>query len=110
VIVGRLRHRITIEQSTETRDANGDRVPAWNVFAADVPAAFQSGPGREYLAAEAIRAEVAGRFNIRYLPGVTAQMRVLWDGLVWNIKAPPIVDPTARREMTLLVGAGVNDG
>ena len=30
--------------------------------------------------------------------------------LAWNIKAPPIIDATARRDMTLLVGAGVNDG
>ena len=82
----------------------------WADFAADVPAAWQSGPGREYLAAEAIRAEVTGRFELRYMAGVTAEMRVLWDGSVFNIKAPPVVDHTARRYMTLLVGSGVNSG
>ena len=106
---GRLRHRIAIQQRQQTV-VDGDRSWNWVTLHADVPADFVSGPGREFLAAEAIRAETVGRFVLRYLPGITADMRVLWDGLVWSIKAPPIVDRTARREMTLLVGAGVNDG
>lgn len=106
---GRLRHRITIQQRQEVT-TNGDRAWTWAAVYTDVPADFLSGPGREFLAAEAIRAETVGRFELRYLPGITADMRVLWDDQVWNIKAPPIVDQSARREMTLLVGAGVNDG
>lgn len=109
MLAPRLRHRIDIQQNTETI-IDGDRSYAWTTIHAAVPADFLSGPGREFLAAEAIRAETAGRFVIRYLPGVTAEMRVLWEGLAWNIKAPPIIDATARRDMTLLVGAGVNDG
>lgn len=106
---GRLRHRITIQERQEAV-VDGDRDSVWVDLYADVPADFVAGPGREFLAAEAIRAETVGRFVLRYLPGVTAAMRVLWDGQVWSIKAPPIVDHTARREITLLVGAGVNDG
>lgn len=105
-----MRHRITIQTQAEVQDANGDITTGWADFATNVPAAFLSGPGREYLAAEAIRAEVAGRLVIRYLPGVTAEHRVLWDSLIWNIKAPPVLDPTARREMILMVSAGINDG
>ncbi|HEY5805068.1 MAG TPA: phage head closure protein [Lysobacter sp.] len=106
---GERRFLITIEQKQDVV-VNGDRTWAWVPVFVDVPAGFKSGPGREFLAAEAIRAETAGRFVMLYVAGVTADMRVLWDGLVWNIKAPPIVDHTARREMTLLVGAGVNGG
>ena len=107
---GDYRHRIDLQAYTQTQDANGDVVGVWADFATDVPAAWLPGPGREYLAAESVRAEVAGRFVIRYLPGVTAQMRAVWDGQFWEIKAPPMLDKTARREMTLMVGAGVNDG
>jgi SPP1 family predicted phage head-tail adaptor len=109
VRAGRFRFRIAIDRREEVT-TNGDRTWQWVPVYEDVPADFVSGPGREFLAAEAIRAETAGRFVMRYLPGITADMRVRWDGLAWNIKAPPIVDRTARREMTLLVGAGVNDG
>lgn len=107
---GRLRHRVTIQSRGETRDADGGSVPAWVDFAVDVPAEFLSGPGREFLAAESIRAETVGRFQMRFLDGVTAAHRVLWNGKVWDIKAPPIVDRTAQREMTLLVGQGLTDG
>ena len=100
-----LRHRITIQAKGEVIDANGDVSVGWSDFAADVPASWLAGPGREYMAAEAIRAETVGRFEIRYLPGVTAQMRILWDGAVYAIKAPPQVDPTGRREMTIMVGS-----
>lgn len=106
---GKLRHRITIQERQQTV-VNGDRTWTWVPVFTNVPADFVAGPGREFLAAEAIRAETVGRFQLRYLAGVTAAMRVLWDGQVWAIKAPPIVDSTARREMTLMVGAGVNDG
>ena len=52
-----LRHRITIQDTGEVIDANGDVSVGWSDFATDVPASWLSGPGREYMAAEAIRAE-----------------------------------------------------
>lgn len=106
---GPRRHRITIQERQETT-VNGDRSWLWVDRFVDVPAAWLAGPGREFLAAEAIRAETVGRFETDYISGVTAAMRVLWDGQPWAIKAPPMRDPTARRSMTLMVGAGVNDG
>lgn len=105
-----LRHRITIESEQEVQDANGDVTTDWAPVFEDVPAAWLPGPGREYLASESTRAEVEGRFTIRWMPGITAAMRVQWDGRIWNIKAPPLVDETARREITLMVGSGANNG
>lgn len=107
---GTLRHRITIQSQAEVQDANGDMTLTWSDFAASVPASWLAGPGREYMAAESIRAEVTGRFELRYLPGVTAAMRVLWGGNTYNIKGPPAVDPTGRRSMVLMVGSGANSG
>lgn len=107
---GALRNRIQLQHFTATRDEWGSEVKAWvDAFPAitaqygGIPAEWLPGPGKEYLAADAIRAEVEGRLRIRHLPGVTAQMRVLWDGQMWEIKAPPLQDPTLRREMVLMV-------
>lgn len=106
---GKLRHRIQLQHFTATRDDWGGEVQAWaDAFPAitaqgGIPAEWLPGPGKEYLAADAIRAEVEGRLRIRHLPGVNAQMRVLWDGQLWEIKAPPLQDPTLRREMVLMV-------
>lgn len=103
-------HRITLQARAESKDAAGNTVTAWADVWADVPARWLPGPGREFLAAEAVRAETAGRFVIRWLPGVDASMRALWDGQVFALTAPPMSDPTARRELTLMVAAGVADG
>lgn len=102
-----FRHRITIEQKSATKDAAGNRVDAWTTFAANVPARWLAGPGREFMAADAVRAETVGRFVIRYLPGVTADMRVQWDGRMFALTAAPQSDDTARRELTMMVSAGV---
>ena len=107
---GALRHVITLQSQAEVADGNGDVSLAWTDFATNVPASYLSGPGREFMAAEAIRAEIPGRFEIRYMAGVTAKMRVVWDGQVFNMKAPPAVDATGRRSMILMVGSGVNSG
>lgn len=99
---GSLRHRITIEAQAEVQDAAGDVTLDWTAFASNVPAEFKPGPGREYLAGEAIRNEVTGRFMLRYMPGVLPSMRVQWDGEAWRIAAV-LPDPTARKELTLMV-------
>lgn len=78
-----------------------------------LPANWKAGPGREYLASEAIRAEVTGRFEIRWSPEaaqILAFDRVLWDGRVMEMKAPPQPDATARRMLILMVGENGTDG
>ena len=108
------RHRITIQSKTEIVDpATGYRELAWVDRVVNEPAQFLAGPGREYLASEATRAEVSGRFVIRWSQeamAVTAGDRVLWDGRVMALKAPPLPDETARRSLTLMVGEDGGDG
>lgn len=101
------RHRITVERKTVGKDAAGNATTTWAPFVSNVPARWLAGPGREFMAADAVRAETVGRFVIRYYPGITADMRVQWDGQTFALTAPPQTDATARREMTLMVSAGV---
>lgn len=111
---GALRHRITIQLKAEIVDpSTGYRTHDWVDRITDLPAQWLPGPGREYLAAEAIRAEVSGRFICRWSPitaGIDASDRVLWDGRIMAIKAPPLPDDSARRTVTLMVGEGPGDG
>lgn len=111
---GTLRHRITVERETEVIDpATGYRSKEWAVYLSAVPAAWLPGPGREYLAGEALRSEVQGRFELRWsaeASAIQSSDRVLWDGKVYDVKSDPLTDPTARRGITLMVGAGVNNG
>ena len=104
-----LRHRITVQRKVEVVDPDtGYREWTWVDRIVDEPANWKAGPGREYLASEAIRAEVTGRFEIRWSPEAAQILpfdRVLWDGRVMELKAPPLPDATARRMLILMVGS-----
>lgn len=111
---GVLIHRITVQSNTETVDpATGYPTEGWADRLVDEPAQWLAGPGREYLASEALRAEVSGRFIIRWSPeaaAIKASDRVLWDGRVMEVKAPPLPDETARKSLTLMVSEAGTDG
>ena len=111
---GNLRHRITVQSNTETVDpSTGYPTEGWADRVVDEPAEWLPGPGREYLASEALRAEVSGRFSVRWSPAtaaIQASDRVLWDGRVMEVKGPPLPDRTARKWITLMVSEAGNDG
>lgn len=104
---GTYRHRVTIEREGMTIDPEtGYREPGFYALLVDEPAGWLPGPGREYLAGEAVRGTVEGRIELRYHPGtaaITNADRVLFDGAVYLIKAPPLLDETRRRTVTLMV-------
>lgn len=83
---GKLRHRVTIQQATESRDADGGVTRTWGTFAT-VHAAVSPLSGREYLQADQVQAQVTHRVRIRRYPGVTPKMRVLHRSRVLNIEA-----------------------
>ena len=109
-----LRLRITVQSKAETRDpSTGYPTQTWADRLTDEPAQWLAGPGREYLAGEALRAAVTGRFVIRWSPAaaaITAGDRAVWDGRNMKILAPPLVDATARRWITLMVAEDGTDG
>ena len=105
----RLRHRVTIEQVTETRDADGGVVTAWAALHSKVPAEIVPLSGREFVAAQAAQAGITARLTIRYVTGITPKMRVVHGADIYNIEAV-LPDPTLRRHLTLMVSTGVNNG
>lgn len=109
-----LRHRITVQRKTATvNPATGYPAEGWADRLVDEPAEWFAGPGREYLASDALRAAVDGRFVVRIHPGteaITAGDRVLWDGRVMEVKSPPIPDKTARRKFVVMVAETGTDG
>ncbi len=109
-----LRHLITIQSQTEIVDPDtGYREIAWVDRLVNEPAKWLAGPGREYLASESLRAEVSGRFEIRYsteAAAIQAADRVLWDDRVMEVKAPPLPDESARKSFILMVADAGTDG
>ncbi|MBC7201934.1 MAG: phage head closure protein [Pusillimonas sp.] len=117
MLAHRLRHRVHIQEQVETQDPNtGAITKAWETVYLDsdtpldsVPAEVLSGPGREFNNSGQIQAEVAARINLRWFPGLTQDMRIIWDGKTFDIGSIE-TDRTGRKEYRLRCTAGVNQG
>lgn len=113
----RLRHRVTIQQADYVQDPEtGAMEPEWSTMMLDsnteldsVPAEVLLGPGREFEAAGTTQAAIDARINLRWFPGLTQQMRILWDGRIFNIQSLE-TDLTGRQEWRLKCSTGVNQG
>lgn len=107
---GKLRHRVKIQQPGVTQDPDtGEMVNGWSDFAI-VWASVEPLSVREFIASEAGQSEITARITIRYREGITAEMRALHRGKVYNIHGV-LADPKSGLEyLTLPVSAGVNDG
>ena len=88
IAAGRLNRIVTIQQRAQSRDAEGGIVDAWTDFAANIFAERDNSGGDEKSATRqgGISADVTVVFKIRYLTGITEQMRVVSDGKNYNIR------------------------
>ena len=97
---GHLRHRVTLQSPTVTRDAYGAETVTWadqaTVWAACLPLS-----GREYLAARAEVAETLIKVRIRWRADVSTTCRVVWEGRTYVIEAA--LDTLGRHEELVLM-------
>jgi len=103
---GDFDQRVTVQQLTTGHDAFGAPTSTW-IDVCIVWAKVADMSGREYLAAAAAQAEVTTKITIRYRAGLTAAMRVLHGGNVYNIQAVLTQDKVV---CTLMCTRGVNNG
>ena len=82
---GSLRSRITIQSATSTQDAAGQAVRTWTNFAASVPAKVESVAGGETIRGRQVVATATTLFTIRFLDGVSTQMRISFEGRTLGI-------------------------
>lgn len=100
---GRLRHRVTIQQPAETRDADGAVIESWNTYAVR-SASVEPKTGRERWVSDQRFAEVDYLVRLRYdsvAVAITPKMRVSYDGRIFNITAVIHVNER-RREIHLM--------
>lgn len=97
---GRLRHRIVIQQLTETQDSAGQLIPAWKDLAT-VWAEKKHDSSREFFSVQKVYSEVTDLFIARHLPGVNTRMRVSYDGRHYDILGADDQDGR-RRELYLI--------
>lgn len=117
MLANRLRHRVAIQERVNVQNSSTGAVTvSWDNVWLDstteldsVPAEVLTGPGREFNQSGSEQAEISARINLRWFPGLTQKMRIVWDGNIFNIHSIE-TDLTARREYRLKCTAGVNDG
>jgi len=97
----RLRHRITIQVQSTTRDSYNQPVDTWTTFAT-VWANIVQKSSREFYSAQKINAEITELFVIRYLPGLLSNMRVIFDNRYFDIIGPPIIPREIKTQMQII--------
>lgn len=97
---GRLRHRVTLQTTSITRDAYGGETITW-VDLATVWAECLPLSGREFLAARAEVAESLLKIRIRWRADVSTTTRAVWEGRVYDIEAA--LDTGGRHDELVLM-------
>ena len=112
----RLRHRVEIQENDRTQNpSTGAMQDNWQTLTVgstlmdSVPAEVLTGPGREFRAADALQAVTDARINLRWFPGLRQDMRILWDGRIYDITGMA-TDRTGRQEWRLTCQEGANNG
>lgn len=106
---GTLRHWITLQSLLTTQDETGAPSTEW-ADVASMWADVRFLNGLETVRADAPIAVAKASIRIHYRAGVAANMRVLHDGLVFDIKSPPLPDSTGRLYLDLACEQGANLG
>ena len=82
--IGKLRHRIAIEQVANIQEADGSVIETWSGFAM-AQASIEPISGREYFSGQTTHADVTHRIYARYIPGVVPQMRIVFQSRIFAI-------------------------
>lgn len=108
---GQLRQRVMLQRNGRHQDPDtGEMISGWsNLTTNPIPCSVEPVSGREFIAGQATQNEVTARIVIRYRAGVTAAMRAVHRGVIYNIEAV-LPDPRSGREyLTLMVSGGPTD-
>lgn len=107
---GDLKHRVQIEQLQRTQDPiTGEIKQRWVGFTTTW-ARILPLSAREFMNAQAMQSKVMGRITIRFIPGISPDMRIREGKTVYNIEGI-LPDPhQGNRYLTIPYSIGVNDG
>lgn len=80
-----LDRRITIQSATVAQDASGEEIETWSTYRDGVAAEYLPVSGQEQFDAHQRLATAVARFRIRYRTDLTREMRIVYDGELWDI-------------------------
>lgn len=104
-----MRNKITLQKMSETKDEYGTPIGYDWQDVATVWASIEPISGKEYIMLQNTNSELTLRIRMRYLPGVTNAMRVVYETRIFNIQS--VIDyKELHREMHLMCVEGDSSG
>ena len=108
---GNLRHRVTLQSPTGSRDSVGERTTTWTDVST-VWASVNPLTARELIAAGQVQSELSHRVCIRHsssVAAIDASWRVLFGSRILVVAAPPRNIEEGDREIELLCSEGLRE-
>lgn len=94
-MIGKLRHRVTLQELVKTDDGYGGIVETWQDVAT-VWAAIKPLRGNERYTAQQVQSELSHKITIRYQAGIKPQMKLLYKGRTFEIES--VIDIEERHQ------------
>ncbi|MBO0961445.1 phage head closure protein [Neobacillus sp. MM2021_6] len=98
---GQFRNRITFLKPETVEDELGQEDTTWIDYK-KAWAMIKTVKGSEYVSAGAEHVVITSRFIIHYTEGITADMRIDYNGRIFDIIEPPINDDELNKTLTIL--------
>ncbi|HHX62901.1 MAG TPA: phage head closure protein [Epulopiscium sp.] len=73
---GKYRHKVTFLHKVKGKDKYGEPFNSWEPFKQGIWASKDPLLGNEYFTALTVDSKVEVKFNMRYIPGITNEMRI----------------------------------
>jgi len=100
VRAGKLRHRLTIEKATRTRDAHGGETMTWRRVA-NRWGSIEPLSGREQLQAQQAQSRMTHRVTMRHMESMTPHHRIKARGRTFNVHEVGNVEERDRMTVCL---------
>lgn len=111
---GDLIHRVRLEQRDPTLGNLREQSKTWIAVVDKLPARFYPLRGREFHEAAMQQSEITARVRIRWRPGITSKMRLIWldvgNDAPYDIAAEPIMVGGKKVWLDLMCKNGIRDG
>jgi SPP1 family predicted phage head-tail adaptor len=104
---GALKHRITIQQKTDTPDAFGQPISAWSNLV-ELWAHVMFVNGKEAIKSEIETSSKKASARIRYRSDIDTSMRVIFETETYNILS--VLPDANKRHLDLVIETGLNNG
>lgn len=106
---GKLRYLVNIDDLVSEQDSRGNDIETPTRFLTGIWADIRPGKGREFYAAQQEQSEIQTEIEIRYHAGITARMRVEYNGVNYGIVGRPPDIERRGENMVLYCTAGVRE-